>query len=415
MGIGPSSKETTLHHFRDPVTELLCRDKDIDFLGVLVQGTPENCDHKHFVADRSGAYAEMMRADGVIVEIDSWGNSHVDFTSVIQAVGERKIPVVGLSFVGNQASFVVTNNYMDAIVDFNKTSLGIETCMVGQNTVNELDALKAVTILKHKMAKKKARHERGAGSEKNLRTLRLNSFRVDDVRFADDTALNGKTLLLDNTGLGEIAARYEELADLQLSLIRPGAEDFFINSILDFSPIAAKVSGRAGEGLTNVLSGVTVMLTGVETGGFQPANIGSSEGMFRERVMFDRRGTPASDDIILHFDARLQEGHGRTRRGIMAAHKASDEVIRRVRGVMRDLNSSFACDKRQLHDLARPGAFRVLTVKLVSGLGCMYDTALFPDDPAGCLGSRSIMDLSNNIQVPLTANEYRDGMIRSLC
>jgi hypothetical protein len=45
----------------------------------------------------------------------------------------------------------------------------------------------------------------------------------------------------------------------------------------------------------------------------------------------------------------------------------------------------------------------------------MYDTAFFPNEPAGCLGSRSVMELSNNIQIPLTPNEYRDGMLHSLC
>ena len=53
-----------------------------------------------------------MRADGVIVSIDSWGNSHVDFTAVLEALGERNIPAVGLSFVGTEAAFVVTNPYM---------------------------------------------------------------------------------------------------------------------------------------------------------------------------------------------------------------------------------------------------------------------------------------------------------------
>jgi hypothetical protein len=415
MGIGPSSKETTLHHFRDPVTELICRDKSIDFMGILFQGTPEIYNHKQLVANRSGVYAEMMRADGVIVEIDSWGNSHVDFTSVIQAVGERNIPVVGLSFVGNQASFVVTNRYMDAIVDFNKTSSGIETCMVGQNTVNELDAVKALTILKHKMGKKYPGKPGADVVEKTLRKLRLNTYCVNDVQLTAHTEIKGKCLFIDKEWLDEIAGRYKEIERIKLSLIRSDTEDFFINSILDFSPIAAKVSGIAGEGVTHVLEGVKVMLTGVETSGFQPANIGSSEGMFRERIMPDRRGTPARDEIILHFDLLLAEGHGRTKEGIMAAHCASDEVIQRIRHELIKLDAAHACNRQNFYDVTRQGGFRVLVIKLVSGLGCMYDTAFFPKEPAGCLGSRSIMDLSNNIQIPLTPNEYRDGMIHSLC
>lgn len=46
MGIGPSSKETTLHHFRDPLINKLYNDNDIDLMGVIVAGTPEVYDDK---------------------------------------------------------------------------------------------------------------------------------------------------------------------------------------------------------------------------------------------------------------------------------------------------------------------------------------------------------------------------------
>jgi D-proline reductase (dithiol) PrdE len=100
-----------------------------------------------------------MRADGVIVSIDGWGNSNIDFASLIQEVGERGIPVVGMSFVGTQAQFVVTNKYMDTIVDFNKSKEGIETEVVGENNVVELDAKKALAFLKLKIKKNKSKEE----------------------------------------------------------------------------------------------------------------------------------------------------------------------------------------------------------------------------------------------------------------
>ncbi|EPZ53804.1 hypothetical protein H477_4643 [[Clostridium] sordellii ATCC 9714] len=43
---------------------------------------------------------------------------------------------------------------MDTIVDFNKSDKGIETEVVGENTVNELDAKKSLALLKLKMRKK---------------------------------------------------------------------------------------------------------------------------------------------------------------------------------------------------------------------------------------------------------------------
>lgn len=153
MGIGPSTKETTLHHFRDPLLDVVSNDKDVDLLGIIVAGTPQENQDKVFVAQRTAAWIEAMRADGVIVSIDGWGNSNIDFASLIQEVGERDIPVVGMSFIGTQAQFVVTNKYMDTIVDFNKSKDGIETEVVGENNVVELDAKKALAFLKLKMKK----------------------------------------------------------------------------------------------------------------------------------------------------------------------------------------------------------------------------------------------------------------------
>ena len=63
--------------------------------------------------------------------------------------------VVGVSFVGTQAQFVVTNEYMDTIVDINKSTEGVETNVVGENNLDVLDARKAVALLKLKMRQEK--------------------------------------------------------------------------------------------------------------------------------------------------------------------------------------------------------------------------------------------------------------------
>jgi D-proline reductase (dithiol) PrdE len=156
MGIGPSTKETTLHHFRDPLLNIVSNDGDVDLLGIIVAGTPQENEDKVFVAQRAAAWVEAMRADGVIVSIDGWGNSNIDFATAIEEIGKRDIPVVGMSFVGTQAQFVVTNEYMDTIVDFNKSIEGIETEVVGENNVVELDAKKALAFLKLKMNNREA-------------------------------------------------------------------------------------------------------------------------------------------------------------------------------------------------------------------------------------------------------------------
>ena len=154
MGIGPSTKETSLHHFRDPLLEVVRDDTDLDCLGVLLIGAPDGKEDKMLVGTRAAVAAECMRADGVILSCDGWGNSHVDYTNTMEQIGIRGIPATGITFNGTVAQFVVVNDYLDAIVDINKSATGEETNVVGENNMTRVDCLKAKALLKLKMRKK---------------------------------------------------------------------------------------------------------------------------------------------------------------------------------------------------------------------------------------------------------------------
>jgi len=151
VGIGPSTKETTLHHFRDPLVDILSKDLDVELAGIVIVGTPQDNSDKLFVGERVASIIEASRADGVIISVDGWGNSHVDFSNTIEKIGLIGVPLVGVSFVGTQGKFVVTNKYMDTIVDINKSEDGIETEVLGENNLTSLDARKALALLKLKM------------------------------------------------------------------------------------------------------------------------------------------------------------------------------------------------------------------------------------------------------------------------
>ena len=155
MGIGPSTKETSLHHFRDPLLDVVSQDTDVDLMGIVIVGTPDDNVDKMLVGTRTAVWAEAMRADGVIISSDGWGNSDVDFTNTCEQLGTRGIAVTGLNFSGTVAQFVVTNNYLDGIIDINKSADGTETNVVGENNVVELDCKKALALLKLKMRKMK--------------------------------------------------------------------------------------------------------------------------------------------------------------------------------------------------------------------------------------------------------------------
>lgn len=70
MGVGPSTKETTLHHFRDPLVDIVASDPEIDLCGIIVAGTPQDNNQKMFTGQRVGAWAEAMRLDGAIISAD---------------------------------------------------------------------------------------------------------------------------------------------------------------------------------------------------------------------------------------------------------------------------------------------------------------------------------------------------------
>lgn len=100
---------------------------------------------------------ETMRADGVILSSDGWGNSDVDFANTAEQMEIRGIPVTGLKFSGTVGQFVVENDHLGEILDINKSEEGIETDVLGENNVTELDAKKVTAMLKLKMRKNEKR------------------------------------------------------------------------------------------------------------------------------------------------------------------------------------------------------------------------------------------------------------------
>ena len=154
MGIGPSTKETSLHHFRDPLLDVVSADTDVYLMGIVLVGSPDGNEDKMLVGTRAAVLAECMRADGVIVSCDGWGNSHVDYTNTMEQIGIRGIPAAGITFNGTVAQFVVVNDYLDAIVDINKNPEGVESNIVGENNMVEKDCKIALYKLKAKMKKK---------------------------------------------------------------------------------------------------------------------------------------------------------------------------------------------------------------------------------------------------------------------
>ena len=85
------------------------------------------------------------------------GNSDVDFANTAEQMEIRGIPVTGLKFSGTVGQFVVENEHLGELLDINKSEEGIETDVLGENNVTELDAKKVTAMLKLKMRKNEKR------------------------------------------------------------------------------------------------------------------------------------------------------------------------------------------------------------------------------------------------------------------
>ncbi len=254
------------------------------------------------------------------------------------------------------------------------------------------------------------------GEEIDLRRLVIRTYHVTDIEEGDtNKVLADGCLYYSKKVLAGILSGYPQLEALDIKLIPPGSEGHnrYTNTIMDIIPVSTKVLGKLGEGITHTLTGVYVLLTGVDVNGKQAHEFGSSEGNLRERLYLNRAGTPGDGDFILSFDVTLKAGKGQEREGVTAAHRACDEWIQIFREQMKKFRGEKCTQRHEYHDIVRPGKKRVVIVKQVAGQGAMYDMSLFAKEPSGMEGGKSIIDMGN-MPVLVTPNEYRDGILRSM-
>lgn len=416
MGLGPSIKMTTLHHYNCPITKRLINDDEIDFCGIIINGVSDNYDVKLDTAVQSAKSATELQIDGAIVAIDGWGNHHVDFVNVIEQLEMHGISIVGLSYIGQQGRLVCSSPYVSTIIDFNKSESGYESCIVGQNNVTEIDAYKAIEILKSKIKKNIHTNNTFANNIHIDKTecLERRYYNICDVKLCNEDSIENNIMKFNITRVEDIIKEAPEIADIRVGVINHREHYSFVNSNLDIEPICCKYEGKIGSGITNQLAGVTVMLTGIEEKtGYQPANIGSSEGILKQQMTFDQAGTPKSSDIILHIDVILKEGEGRTAEGIIAAHRCVDKILYPIRKSLSQIPKEKTLKNENYIHIRRKAKPKIALVKIVSALGNMYDTALYPLQPASLDGSFLLRE-QDNLSVIMKPLECLDGAIHSL-
>ena len=253
-----------------------------------------------------------------------------------------------------------------------------------------------------------------AGEEKVVRSLTRKHFNITEVKRGPETKIEGTTLYIREGIEQEVIDNQELVKDFHLEIITPDKYHTYSETIMDVQPIATK-EGDAdlGTGVTRVLDGVVMMLTGTDEGGVQIGEFGSSEGYLDENIMWNRPSCPDKGEIFIKGNIVIQEKTNMERRGPMAAHTAFDIITQEIREVMKELDESLVAETQELKQVRRPGKKKVVIVKEIMGQGAMHDNFILPVEPVGILGARANVDLGN-VPVCVSPLEVLDGCIHAL-
>lgn len=253
-----------------------------------------------------------------------------------------------------------------------------------------------------------------AGEEKVVGTLTRKHFNITEVKRGPETKIEGTTLYIREGIEADVIADQELVKDFKLEIITPELYHTYSETVMDVQPIATKEGDdELGSGVTRVLDGVVMMLTGVDEGGVQIGEFGSSEGYLDENIMWGRPGCPDKGEIFIKGNIVIQEKTNMERRGPMAAHTAFDIITQEIREVMKKLDESLVVDTQELKSIRRPGKKKVVIVKEIMGQGAMHDNFILPVEPVGILGARANVDLGN-VPVCVSPLEVLDGCIHAL-
>ena len=218
-----------------------------------------------------------------------------------------------------------------------------------------------------------------AGEEKVVRSLTRKHFNITEVKRGPETKIEGTTLYIREGIEQEVIDNQELVKDFHLEIITPDKYHTYSETIMDVQPIATK-EGDAdlGTGVTRVLDGVVMMLTGTDEDGVQIGEFGSSEGYLDENIMWNRPSCPDKGEIFIKGNIVIQEKTNMERRGPMAAHTAFDVITQEIREVMKELDESLVADTEELKQVRRPGKKKVVIVKEIMGQGAMHDNFILP-------------------------------------
>lgn len=249
---------------------------------------------------------------------------------------------------------------------------------------------------------------------KAVRSLIKKHHKITEVKFGKETKIEGSCLYLRENICEDAVKGSELVKDIKLEIITPNDYNKYSETIMDVQPIATKESeGKLGSGITRILDGVIVMVTGTDEDGVQIGEFGSSEGILEENIMWGRPGAPDKGDIFIKTQVTIARGTNMERPGPYAAHKVSDMITQEIRNVMKNADDSLFEITEEVVQYRRPGKKKIVIVKEIMGQGAMHDNLILPVEPVGVLGGKPNVDLGN-VPVMLSPLEVLDGGIHAL-
>ena len=251
-----------------------------------------------------------------------------------------------------------------------------------------------------------------AGEKRVIRTLVKKHIRITDAEIGTETSIRDGKITIDGSIVEKAVLEDPLCKSMKLDVIKPDNRHVYTETIMDVCPIAAKVEGELGSGVTKVADGVVFMLTGVDEDGVQVHEFGSSEGYLDEKMYFGHPGCADENDIIIRCHVVIQRLSGMTRPGPFAAHKCQDYIIQAVRNELKKYDGEVVREEI-CEDVRRRGNPRVVLVKEIMGQGAMHDNVICPTEPCGILGGQKNVDCGN-VPIILTPNQVRDGSIHAL-
>ncbi|MBZ2174989.1 D-proline reductase (dithiol) proprotein PrdA [Schnuerera sp. xch1] len=281
--------------------------------------------------------------------------------------------------------------------------LGVGTNGVASQTVTDTIEVKADKTTEEKQEAKK------------VRELIKKHYKIDKVEFGPETKIDGTTLYIRENVCDDAVEVNDLVKSIKIDIITKDEYNKYSETIMDVQPIATKEGeDKLGTGVTRVLDGVVMMVTGTDEGGVQIGEFGSSEGILEQNIMWNRPGSPDKGDIFIKTEVVIQEHTNMERRGPLAAHTATDFITQEIRDALKNVeDESLVVDEELIEQYKRPGKKKVVIVKEIMGQGAMHDNLILPVEPVGVLGGKPNVDLGN-VPIMLSPLEVLDGGIHAL-